>query len=49
MLKINLSRQAEKLLRTLPMKTAKQIAKKLVALQTDPYPPTNQSLRGYPN
>jgi len=49
MLKINLSRQAERLLRNLPVKTGKQIAKKLVALQTHPYLPTSKSLRGYPN
>jgi mRNA interferase RelE/StbE len=49
MLKINLSRQAERLLRNLPVKTGKPIAKKLVALQTHPYPPTSKSLRGYPD
>lgn len=38
MLKINLSKQAEKFLRNIPPKHAKQIAKKLVQLRLDPKP-----------
>ena len=47
MLKIDLSKQAQKFLKSLPGKYAKQIARKLYSLREDPYPPDAKLLKGY--
>jgi mRNA interferase RelE/StbE len=44
---IDLSRQAERFLRELPDKQARQIAEKLQALAADPSAPPSEQLRGY--
>jgi mRNA interferase RelE/StbE len=48
MLKFNLSRQASKFIKTLPLKQAKQIAVKIVELRNNPYPHDSILLKGYP-
>ena len=48
MLRINPSRQAQKFLRNLPPKQARQVANKLLALRQDPQPPDAKQLRGHP-
>jgi mRNA interferase RelE/StbE len=44
---IDLSRQAERFLRDLPTKQARQIAEKLLALRIDPLSQSSEQLRGY--
>ena len=44
---IDLSRQAERFLRDLPVKQARQIAEKLQALAADPSAQPSEQLRGY--
>ena len=44
---IDLSRQAERFLRELPVKQARQIAEKLQALAADPTSLPSEQLRGY--
>ena len=44
---IDLSRQAERFLRELPVKQARQIAEKLQALAADPSAIPSEQLRGY--
>ena len=44
---IDLSRQAERFLRELPVKQARQIAEKLQALAADPSALPSEQLRGY--
>jgi mRNA interferase RelE/StbE len=44
---IDISRQAERFLRELPAKQARQIAEKLVALAGDPSAAPSEQLRGY--
>ncbi|ELS34530.1 hypothetical protein Pse7429DRAFT_0286 [Pseudanabaena biceps PCC 7429] len=48
MLKINLSRQAVKRLKSLPDKHAKQVATKIKELTSNPYPQDSLKLKGYP-
>jgi mRNA-degrading endonuclease RelE of RelBE toxin-antitoxin system len=43
---LDLSRQAERFLRELPAKQARQIAEKLQALAADPSAPPSEQLRG---
>jgi len=47
MLKVNLSRQATKRLKKLPDKHAKQVATKISAMRTNPYPQDSLKLKGY--
>jgi mRNA interferase RelE/StbE len=47
MLSLSLSRQANKFLKKLPSKQAKQIASKIVELRLNPYPQDCISLKGY--
>jgi mRNA interferase RelE/StbE len=47
MLKIEISKRAEKFIRNLPAKQARQIAFKLNELRTDPEPHDSQKLKGY--
>ena len=46
MLKIDLSRQAEKFLKQITPKHGKQVAKKLMELRVDPRPPDSWPLKG---
>jgi mRNA interferase RelE/StbE len=48
MLKIEYSRQAEKILRRVPPKHGRQLATKTTALSRDPYPPDSANLIGAP-
>jgi len=48
MLRVNPSRQAQKFLRSLPPKQARQLTNKIVALRHDPQPPDAKQLRGHP-
>ncbi len=47
MLKIELSKRAEKFIRKLPAKQARQIAFKLNELRSNPEPQDSQKLKGY--
>ena len=47
MLKIEISRRAEKFIRTLPSKQKRQIAGKILDLRTDPAPHDSIRLKGY--
>ncbi len=47
MLKVNLSRQTAKLLKKLSTKHARQIATKITALRSNPYPHDSLKLKGY--
>ena len=46
MLKIDLSKQAQKFLKTIPDKHAKQVARKLISMQVDPRPNDAKKLVG---
>jgi mRNA interferase RelE/StbE len=48
MLRIDPSRQAQKFLRTLPPKQARQVANKILALRQHSQPPDAKQLRGHP-
>jgi mRNA interferase RelE/StbE len=48
MLRIEYSRQAEKVLRRVPPKHGRQLATKITALSRDPYPPDSANLVGAP-
>lgn len=47
MLKIDISKDAEKVLSKLPPKIARQVATKIQALRTDPSPQDSSQLKGY--
>ena len=46
MLKVDLSRQAAKFLKSLPPKQARQVAVKIMALRDDPRPHNSRPLKG---
>ena len=48
MLKINLSKQAQKFLDRLPPKQRRQVSGKIFQLAADPVPPDSKPLRGFP-
>lgn len=48
MLKLQLSKDAQKFLDNLPPKQFRQIVKKVFALLADPHPHDSQELKGYP-
>ena len=48
MLKLQLSKDAQKFLANLPPKQFRQIVKKVFALLADPHPHDSQELKGYP-
>lgn len=47
MLKIEISKRAEKFIRKLPAKQARQITAKIIELRTNPEPHDSQKLKGY--
>ena len=47
MLRVNLSRQAAKLLKKLSLKHARQVATKITELRSNPYPHDSLKLKGY--
>jgi mRNA interferase RelE/StbE len=48
MLKINLSKQAQKFLGRLPPKQRRQVSGKIFQLAADPVPPDSKPLKGFP-
>ncbi|OGG80200.1 hypothetical protein A3A39_02935 [Candidatus Kaiserbacteria bacterium RIFCSPLOWO2_01_FULL_54_13] len=47
MLTLDLGKQADRFIQKLPQKHAAQIMRKLLELQTNPYPPDHKLLRGF--
>jgi mRNA interferase RelE/StbE len=48
MLKVNLTKQAVKVLKSLPQKQSKQLATKVQELRVNPLPHDHKKLKGYP-